>query len=359
MKATSQDQWAKSPVVILALFQCALALVLFAPWAVHAQGGAASAAKVRVSYQLSADRAHAGESLQAIVVVNVATGWHVQAAQPSFDYLVPTRLTLAPTAGIRVSAIEYPPAKTIEFAGERLAVYDGLVNLRFSVMLPPDIGPGPQVLHGELSAQACDNKVCLAPATIAVAIPFSANGGSASGGEVVGADMSIVQTNTESLTASNAPAKFAESPSNELERLFGERGLLLALVAIFFVGLALNLTPCVYPMLSVTISIFGAASDQRAAKVFLKAVLYVLGIATMYSALGVFAALTGGLFGALMQSPWVLATIALLLAALALSMFGLYEISLPAALMNRLGGASAAGFLGIYLSGLVVGVFAA
>ncbi|MBI2440170.1 MAG: thioredoxin fold domain-containing protein [Lentisphaerae bacterium] len=350
----SNRQWAKLPGGFLAGLVVALT-----PLAVPAQGGSGSADKVSVSHQLSVDRARAGETFGATVIVNVVTGWHVQAAQPSFDYLVPTRLTLDPLPGIRVSAVEYPAAKMIEFAGERLAVYDGIVALRFSVTLSSGVAPGPRALKGSLTIQACDNKVCLAPATVAVAIPFSANGGSASGGEVAGAMAPAGPTVAESLDSTTGAAPFAASPGNEIERLFGERGILLTLLAIFFIGLALNLTPCVYPMLSVTVSIFGAQSDARAAKVFWKAVLYVLGIATMYSALGTMAALTGGMFGGLMQSSWVLLIIALLLAALALSMFGLYEIRLPAALMNRLGGATATGFLGIYLSGLVVGVFAA
>jgi thiol:disulfide interchange protein DsbD len=147
--------------------------------------------------------------------------------------------------------------------------------------------------------------------------------------------------------------------ANQIARLFAEQGTVLALAAIFVIGLALNLTPCVYPMLSVTVSIFGAQTDTRPARVFFKALVYVLGIATMYSVLGVVAALTGGLFGGLMQSPWVLATIAALLLALALSMFGLYELRPPAALMSRYGGATTAGLAGTYLSGLLVGIFAA
>ncbi|MCI0446818.1 thioredoxin family protein [bacterium] len=137
---------------------------------------------------------------------------------------------------------------------------------------------------------------------------------------------------------------------------------MLGFVAIFLVGLALNLTPCVYPMLSVTVSLFGSQSDPNIGRVFLKASTYVLGIATMYSALGVVAALSGGLFGSLLQSPWVLAGISGLLFALAMSMFGLYELRMPSWLVDRLGRASSSrgtATVGIYLSGLAVGVFAA
>jgi len=138
-----------------------------------------------------------------------------------------------------------------------------------------------------------------------------------------------------------------------------DRGLPLALLVVFLIGLALNLTPCVYPMLAVTVSIFGGQSERRSWRVFGKALLYVLGIATMYSILGVAAALTGGLFGGLLQSRAVLVGISLLFVALALSMFGLFELRLPAGMMNRLGGAQGAGLAGIFISGLLVGIFAA
>jgi thiol:disulfide interchange protein DsbD len=112
-------------------------------------------------------------------------------------------------------------------------------------------------------------------------------------------------------------------------------------------------------MLSVTVSVFGGQTDTNPIRVFLKAVVYVLGMATMYSVLGVVAALSGGMFGGLMQNPWVLGAIGVLLLGLALSMFGLYEIQVPYWLTSKLGGRQGTGIIGVYLSGLVVGVFAA
>ena len=99
----------------------------------------------------------------------------------------------------------------------------------------------------------------------------------------------------------------------------------LALLGIFLSGVALNLTPCVYPMLSVTVALFGGKSERRLGVAFGKALLYVSGMVFMYSFLGGFAALTGGFFGAALQNQWVLLAISLLMFILALSMFGLYE----------------------------------
>src|SRR5699024_10672922 len=133
--------------------------------------------------------------------------------------------------------------------------------------------------------------------------------------------------------------------------------------SIFLIGLALNLTPCVYPMMSVTVSLFGgneSKSSVSTASTFSKALVYVLGIVFMFSALGVMAAFTGELFGSWLQSPWVLAGIGILIFLLSLSMFGLYELQPPAWMMQKLGKTQqTSGYIGHFLSGLLVGVFAA
>jgi len=81
-------------------------------------------------------------------------------------------------------------------------------------------------------------------------------------------------------------------------------------------------------------------------------------MASMYSVLGLFAALTGGFFGAALQNQWVLLALSLLMFVLALSMFGLYEFQAPSSILNWIGGKRRAGNIGIFLSGLFVGVFA-
>jgi thiol:disulfide interchange protein DsbD len=109
-------------------------------------------------------------------------------------------------------------------------------------------------------------------------------------------------------------------------------------------------------VIPLTISFFGGqASEGR--RPFGLAAIYVLGMATMYSALGVAAALSGRLFGSALQSPWVLAGVAVVLVALALSMFGLYDLRMPTGLMQKAGART--GAMGAYGMGLLVGVVAA
>src|SRR5207245_10093644 len=86
--------------------------------------------------------------------------------------------------------------------------------------------------------------------------------------------------------------------------LLQERGLLALLGVVFLAGLALNLTPCVYPMMPVTIGFFlNQVSGSWGRRVALPS-LYVLGVAVTYSILGVLAGLTGSLLGPLLHKPW-------------------------------------------------------
>ncbi len=134
-----------------------------------------------------------------------------------------------------------------------------------------------------------------------------------------------------------------------------------AFLSFFLIGLALNLTPCVYPMFSVTVSLFGTQKSHHPVQAFFKALVYVLGMASMYTVLGAAAALTGGFFGAVLQSKIVLLGLALLFFVLALSLFGVYSLQAPGWLLARLGhkGSQGAGFAALYFYGLAAGLFAA
>jgi len=129
------------------------------------------------------------------------------------------------------------------------------------------------------------------------------------------------------------------------------------LVMVFIGGLLLNLTPCVYPMIPITVGYFGAQSEGRLSKTFVLALFYVLGLALVYSLLGMFAAMTGGLFGSLMQSPWVVGSVAIVMFLFALSMMGLFTIQPPQALMSRSGAKK--GALGALTMGALLGIVAA
>ncbi|HVP66558.1 MAG TPA: cytochrome c biogenesis protein CcdA [Anaeromyxobacteraceae bacterium] len=143
-----------------------------------------------------------------------------------------------------------------------------------------------------------------------------------------------------------------------LARLLAQ-GSMFAYGAAFLGGALTSLTPCVYPLIPITVSIFGARQAASRRQAVVLSGLYVLGIAAMYSALGVGAALTGKAFGSVMQNPWVMGAVAVVFAAMAASMFGAFDLQLPAGLQARLSAVGGAGYVGAVAMGLVAGVIAA
>ena len=137
-----------------------------------------------------------------------------------------------------------------------------------------------------------------------------------------------------------------------------QSGLFLTLVGVFLGGLALNLTPCVYPLIPITVSYFGGRGSEKAGPLALHSLFYLLGLALTNSTLGVVAALTGGLLGSVLQHPVVLIAVAAILLALASSFFGLWELRLPG-FLTQAASRSYGGYGGSLFMGLTLGVVAA
>jgi thiol:disulfide interchange protein DsbD len=137
-----------------------------------------------------------------------------------------------------------------------------------------------------------------------------------------------------------------------------QSGLFLTLVGVFFGGLALNLTPCVYPLIPITVSYFGGRGTDKAGLLAVHSLFFLLGLAVTNSTLGVVAALTGGLLGSMLQHPAVLIAIATILVGLALSFFGLWELRLPG-FLTQAASRSYGGYGGSLFMGLTLGVVAA
>src|SRR5262249_55498531 len=132
---------------------------------------------------------------------------------------------------------------------------------------------------------------------------------------------------------------------------------LVVLALLFVLGLALNATPCVWPVIPITLSFFGGQSGGKRGQTFTLALFYVLGMALMYSSLGLIPASSGRLFGFAFQTQWVVGPIGLFFAAMALSMFGLFELRPPAFIADR--AQARRGPIGAMSMGLVVGVVSA
>jgi thioredoxin:protein disulfide reductase len=156
--------------------------------------------------------------------------------------------------------------------------------------------------------------------------------------------------------AAPAPAAKPAAAPSELSGIAAllQGGRLLAIIPAFILlGLGLAFTPCVLPMVPILSSIIvGEGGQVHRSRGFVLSLAYSLGMAIVYTALGVAAGLVGEGLAAALQNPWVLSTFALLIAAMSLSMFGVFQLQVPAALQTRLASAS-----GRQASGKLAGVF--
>ncbi|MEW6185299.1 MAG: protein-disulfide reductase DsbD [Thermodesulfobacteriota bacterium] len=169
---------------------------------------------------------------------------------------------------------------------------------------------------------------------------------------------SFQQSGTSSPSPSPSPLRGEGREWGDLSPLFSSQNFGWILLSFFGFGLLLSLTPCVFPMMPIISGIIIAqGKDLPKTRAFLLSLTYVLGMALTYAAAGVAAALSGTLISSAFQNPWVLSGFALIFVALALSMFGLYDLQLPAALQSKLtltGNRYKAGtFAGVFIMGLL------
>jgi len=300
----------------------------------------------------SVDKIKPGDSYQIAVEVQIKEPYHINAQKPSEDYLIPTTLNLKSGEGIAIGQYTYPDAKmkTFAFSESPLAVYEETIYIFTTISVSPDYTGTEIPLNGTIGYQACDDQTCQAPDELSFSEMLP----------VATPDEKITPINQEIFASMPTAAQISTENVEEggLSKTLAQKGWFLTFALVFLGGLALNLTPCVYPLIPITISYFGGQAEGKRGSVVSHAIIYVLGMAITYSVLGVIAALTGSLFGAALQNPIVLIFIALVLVLLSLSMFDLYEIRVPAFLSNFAGGAKR-GYFGTFFMGLTVGIVAA
>jgi thiol:disulfide interchange protein DsbD len=239
---------------------------------------------------------------------------------------------------------------------KNVETYHGGVEIRIPVE-----GSGPFTLKA--TGQGCADKGLCYPPQEASARLVAGDAGqpqmSTAPGIPFGQEASVAApAATPSVTTAktSAPDSGAAGGASELSGIADllRGGRLLAIVPAFILlGLGLAFTPCVLPMVPILSSIIvGEGGQAGRARGFLLSVAYSLGMAIVYTTLGVAAGLAGEGLAAALQNPWVLGAFALLIAAMSLSMFDVFQLQVPAALQTRLADAS-----GRQASGKLIGVF--
>ena len=296
--------------------------------------------------------------------LTVKSPYHINADQPLEDFLIGTTVDFKAPAGVVYKKIAFPPSEVrkLDLSPNPMAIYEGVVKVTAEVALAPDFKAAEFVIEGSVGYQACDASMCLPPAEAKFSRKVAVAGGGvaapvAPANEIApvrkdeappAAGLTPVPAEDDPLRkqreADLAAAAKSGSPKSEADGKpaaspFEDKGLLLTFLLVFLGGLALNLTPCIYPLIPITISYFGGQAEGKKGGAVAHAVIYVLGMAVTYSVLGVIAAFTGSLFGVALQYRPVLIGIALIMVVLALSMFDVYELRdarLPQQIRRRL-----------------------
>ncbi len=294
----------------------------------------------RADVRLSRPEIAPGGSIEVVVDFHVPPDHYL--------YRDKTGVTVTAAGGVIPAPTVFPaPVRKMDkFTGVEKEIYEESFTVTVPVTVSGDQPPGEVQLEVTVSWQGCNDDLCYFPTRQETELTLQVGTSTAS----VPAEAAGPQTGT--------PAAQAGSGGGLTD--FGQardRGSFWMYLAAFLGGILTSLTPCVLPIVPLTITIIGARGASRA-RSFALSLVYVLGIAFTYSTLGVLAATTGALFGSLFQSTWFLGFAIVLFTLLAFGLFGAYELQLPAALRNRLMAKQGSGWAGVFLMGLVAGLVA-
>ena len=309
--------------------------------------------------------AHPGGTVRAALVVKLPEGYHVQSNKPRDPLLIPTVLTLDPPAGIAVNEIVYPPSVDATLVGsdQPLAVFERQFAIGVEFTLASTLPLGGHSVPARLRYQSCNDTTCFAPVTAPVqlslaivsqttkeeagadravldtikwghgekpgqsAAPVVPAGGAApasGSGDLAKLEAFVVAGTTGGYQGSGDFLRFIHDAESGVQRrgLFEGRGPLAILLIVLLGGLALNLTPCVLPMIPINLAVIGAgAQAQSRSRGFWLGAAYGGAMAIVYGILGLVVILTAGTFGTINASPWFNLGIAVLFVVLALAMF--------------------------------------
>lgn len=279
------------------------------------------------AFKLSAEVAQDGSVLAHW---EIADGYYLYRHQFAFSSRIDAD---HPSTPVTFAAAEIPPGKrkVDEYFGE-VEVYYHDAQARVPV------AEGSGIVEVGIEYQGCaDAGLCYPPETKWVALTVGQNSGMTSGGTSSGG-RSAAATGAQISSAATGSI-VPQTEEQALATTLAEGGLVTALLLFFLGGVALAFTPCVLPMVPILSSIIvGDSEEMNRRRAFTLSVAYVLGMAITYAALGVLVGLFGASLNlqAALQSPGVLVSFAIVFVLLSLSMFGFYELQLPASWQNRL-----------------------
>ncbi|MDR4509925.1 MAG: protein-disulfide reductase DsbD [Candidatus Brocadiaceae bacterium] len=300
----------------------------------------------RIHVAAERESVSAGDLVPVAITIDIDPQHHIYRDQVSVESGNPEHFTL--------SSVELPPGKVKvdPFLEKEVELYEGQVKVVSFIQASKDLPVGFHIMKLRVKYQGCSDKICFAPKTEDFTLPLQI--------ELFGLKKPLPKTQIPSSTV--IPEKSEEKSS--LQKRIESKGIFVSLIFIFLAGVGLSFTPCVYPMIPITVAVIGGQSaggqegKRKPAAAFFLSLIYVLGISTVYASMGVAAASTGALFGSALQSPWVIGVVVAIFVGLAMSMFGVYYLRVPSFISDRLGTKTGKGFIGVFIMGLVSGIVA-
>ena len=262
----------------------------------------------------------AGEVMNIIVTAKMDAEWKIYALRDQGEGPIATRVVVTGEI-IEASGLVWedePVEKYDDGFLTRTRTHQGGAIFKAPILVKSDLSPGKYNLSVNVLFQVCNASLCYPPKEEVLTITVTVEGGTARDDRT---DMVLVTEVFDDFGNINLDAAIDE-------------GFFSFVILAFSMGLLALLTPCVFPMIPITVSFFTHQGETGEGKPITNAIIYTLGIIATFSILGIILALTLGASGAnqLAANPWVNIFIAALFIYFALSLFGMYEIELPSAL---------------------------
>ncbi len=327
---------------------------------VSAQFGQTDLVKIKLAQNNL--KVNAGSQFKVTLEAHIKESWHINSNKPNDDFLIPSKVT-AKSDKATLEKIVYPQPKELklEFSEKPVSVFGGDVKFELTFSVDKNTSSGKYSIPVKFDFQACNDQTCMPPADVKENLTFEVVGSVKETGsekQEVRGEKQEARSEASNVKSETGNVNNEKKDDSSIGSTLEKSGLFLSLIFVFIGGLALNLTPCVYPLIPITIGYFGGQSEGRTSRLFLLGILYVLGMSLTYSVIGVVTSLSGAIFGTLMQNMFVIIGIALLFVLLALSQFGVYEFKLPDSWVMKAGGAKGGAF-GAFFMGLTMGIVAA
>lgn len=295
----------------------------------------------------------AGETMTLAINIKVEDGWHIYGLRQDPDLGVPTTFTFDGPFVAEGAMKEREPHEHVESYGTTLE-HEGTVEFVQTFKVPADLKPGDHPLNFELKFQACTREMCEADETVRVETTVAVEAGAPRpefGGQAT-ADNGTVKPDDDSKHAGGALTE-----TDKIKEAI-DKGLLYFILWSFGLGYVALLTPCVYPMVPVTVSFFTKQAHQSRSAMIKLSTVYVLSIILTFTAFGaVVAALmkSTGMAGTdVARNGWINLFIAVLFIFFACSLFGMFDIRLPSGLISKFSSRGAkGGYVGVFFMGLV------